>query len=100
MILDNLFKIILNFVIGAINLILTPLYNFLSQFLIFNLDDLINNVNSLINMFIGYVPYVADMSFIPAPVIHLIACYLVFKYSVKFSAMAIKITLKWYKALK
>lgn len=97
--IEKLFQVILGFVIGAINVILTPLYNFLSQFLIFNIDGLIDSINNLINLFINYVPYVANLTFIPAPIIHLIASYLIFKYSVKFSAMAIKITLRWYKSL-
>lgn len=98
--IQNLFSIILGFVVSTLNIIISPIDLLITTNLSFGLDDLIESINSLINSFINFVPFIIDMTFIPYSIMHFIVSYLVFKYSVKFGAMAVKMCLRWYNVLK
>lgn len=100
MILETLFKVILSFVVSAFNLILAPLDYFIKVNLSYTFDTLIAPVNNLLNAIINFVPFIADLTFLPSFTIHLVVSYLIFKYTVLFAVFAIKMTIKWYNALK
>ena len=88
-VLSGLFKTILSFVIACLSLILNPIYEFIRTLLPFAFEDFIDSFSSLINSFIGYVPFLADLSFLPSFTIHMIVNYLIFKYTVKFTVFSI-----------
>lgn len=99
-ILENLFKVLLSGVISLFNLIINPIYSIISDLLPFAFSDFIDSINNLINAFISFVPFIADLTFLPSFIIKMIVNYLIFKYTVKFGVFAIKLVVKWWNFLK
>lgn len=98
--LNGLFKVILSFVIGTFNIITFPITSLILISLPFAYTDFVEPLNNLINAFINFIPFIADLTFLPAITLHLIVSYLIFKYTLKFSVWAIKLVVGWWNALK
>lgn len=98
--INGFFKFLMSFVIGLFNIIMAPIDFLLSSLLPFVYEDFLSPINDFINTFISFVPFVADLTFLPSFVLHLIVSFLIFKYSAKFAVFSIKLIVKWWNYLK
>lgn len=98
--INGFFKILMSFIIGIFNIIMIPIDFLLKSLLPFVYEDFITPINNLLNSFINFVPFIADLTFLPAFVLHLIVSFLIFKYTVKFTVFSIKLIVKWWNYLK
>lgn len=97
---SGLFNFLLTFVIGLFNIIMLPLTMLIKNLLPFVYEDFLTPINDLINAFINFVPFIADLTFLPSFIIHMLVNYLIFKYTVKFTVFSIKLIVKWWNYLK
>lgn len=98
--INGFFRFLMSFVIGLFNLIMTPIDYLLKSLLPYIYEDFIEPINNLLNSFISFVPFIADLTFLPAFVLHLIVSFLIFKYTAKFTVFSIKLIVKWWNYLK
>lgn len=97
--INGIVDIILNFVVGIVNIILTPIDLLIQNFLP-NISNIIGYINGLINVILTYVGWVVDSLCIPQPVIIILTDFLIFKLTFPYAIWFIKLAIKWYNNLK
>lgn len=97
---SGLFNFILSFVISLFNVLMIPINMIIKTLLPFVYEDFLTPINDLLNAFINFVPFIADLTFLPSFIIHMIVNYLIFKYTAKFTIFSIKLIVKWWNYLK
>lgn len=97
--MNNFGNIVLNIVIGLVNIILYPIDLLISKYLP-TLSNLIDYVNSFIDILINNISWVIDSLCLPNSIIIIITDYIIFKLTFPYFVWFIKLAIKWYNNLK
>lgn len=90
---------ILNFVMGLVNVLLLPL-DTLIQTTIPGFVDVLNYVEDLISMLLGFIPWILSWFNFPMVVITWVASYFIAKFTLTLLIHPIKLALAWWRTLK
>ena len=98
--ISQLVSIVLNAVIGFLNIILIPIDIFISNILPADVLDIFTTINDFIDFIISNIPYVINMTLLPAFIVKVIVDYIIFAISVRYVFYVVKLAIKWYDKLK
>ena len=97
--INTLLQGVLNLVSFLINILLTPIDNFISTNLP-TISGALSSVDYLINECIKYIGLVISYSGITSSTINIIIPLIVFLYTVPLLVHGIKLSIKWFKTLR
>lgn len=90
---------VFNLVIGLVNVILLPL-DTLIQTTIPGFSEVLNYVENLITMLLGFFPWILSWFNIPLVVLTWVASYYIAKFTLTLLIHPIKLALAWWRTLK
>lgn len=97
-VLLGIFQVIMALVVTIVNLILYPFSLLISEF-IPDLDNALSALADYFNYAGTYMGWLLNALAVPAAVVTMVAAYYLFSYSVTFGAWAVKLMIKWKKAI-
>lgn len=95
---NGFFSFILNLLGELIVLILTPI-DMLINSLLPSLSNAFDMVNTYVNNFIGYIPYLISWVGLKTETITLIVTFVVFKLTIKPVVRLVKLAISWWGAI-
>lgn len=93
------FSVLMSLVFFVLKLILLPI-DLLIQGFLPGISDALTSVGEYLETVATYLGWAISASGIPSGAIILIALYFIFKLTVPIQIWAIKLAIKWYKAIK
>lgn len=90
---------LMSFVISMVTTLLSPIDNFITLNLP-GLDTALGHINSFIDYIISIIGYVIDASMLTDVALGMIVAYYTFALTATLFMSVIKLTIRWYNALK
>ena len=89
---------LIQLIINLVNIFLTPINALINQFMP-SLNNAFNAIGSFLNICVSSIGWVISALGIPPVVIELIIAFYTFKLTVPLLVHAVKLVVKWYRAL-